>query len=148
MFPKNNPWTKIFSLLWCSYLELCSWQCWLKLCNWLIKKNVPKDCSCFQTMTYLHDSATFWCIHASVVIMLNLYKDGYTCIYMCICVFLRYTYGIHVNERKSIKLKEFQHSALFLLCTPKNNIFGIIDIGAHKPWWLHVPFARFYVFHV
>ena len=33
-------------------------------------KNVSKDCSCSQTMTYLHDSATFWCIYASVVIML------------------------------------------------------------------------------
>ena len=65
-----------------------------------------------------------------------------THVYVCAYVFfLRYTYDIHVHERKSIKLKEFQHSALFQLCTPKNNLFGIIDIGAHKPWWLHVPFA-------
>ena len=124
-------------------------------------KSVSKDCSCFQTMTYLHDSATFWCINTLVVIMLNLYKDVYTCICMCICVPAVHI-DIHVHERKSIKLKDFQHSALFLLEALKknkktalhskkqkqNNLFGIIDIGAHKPWWLHVPFARFYIFHV
>ena len=111
-------------------------------------KNVSKDCSCFQTMTYLHDSATYWCIDASVVIMLNLYKDVYTCICMCMCVLLE----VHIWHTCAWK-EEHWIKRVPALCTVsalhyKNNLFGIVDIGAHKPWWLHVPFGRFYMFHI
>ena len=64
--------------------------CGARIRNYVLD-NVDSDCAIglfkkrFQTMTYLHDSATFWCINASV---LNLYKDVYTCICMCICVLL------------------------------------------------------------
>ena len=100
-------------------------------------KSVSRDC--FQTSTYVHDSATFWCIYASVVIMLNLYNDVYTCICLCICVLLEvHIFASMCTQGRALNY-EFQHSALFLYCTPKticlvyNWYWGTYDIMASRP---------------
>ena len=100
-------------------------------------RNASKDCTCFQTMTLLHDSAIL--IHGSI--NGNDAFSMYRCVDRYIC---GYSYAwknvFYTGRAPALCTVSVLHSL--------NNLLGIIDIGAHKPLWLQAPFARFYIFHV
>ena len=67
----------------------------------------------------------------------------YSCVYMYMHVCIYGTYmGIYVHEKSVLYRKS--SSTVFALHS-KNNLLGIIDIGAYKPGWLQAHFARFYI---
>ena len=102
--------TKKFSkLLWCSYLELCSWWCGLELCYRPIQ-----ECN------------------ASLVIISNLCIVAFTRICMCIYVsFEVYMLTCSWRNLKCITLKEFPYSALTvsLLHQKKPTHYGDVVMG-------------------
>ena len=109
-------------------------------------RNASEDCSCFQTMTLLHDSAI---MHGSVNgnDAFSVYKCVNMYMYMHVC-HMRYLCGYTCAWKKV-----FYTGRPPALCTvsvlhSQNNLLCIIDIGAHKPLWLQAPFTRFYMFHV
>ena len=81
-FQRTNYRQKPIKLLWCSYLELCSWQCWLKLCNWLLK-------NLLRLFLFSNDGIFTWLgnflMHYCISINHVKFVDVYTCICMCMC---------------------------------------------------------------
>ena len=84
-------------------------------------RNASKDCSCFQTMTLLHDSAIL--IHGSINgnDAFSMYRCVNMHMYMHMCAIRGIFVGIHAHERTCFILEELQHSALFLFCTPQQS---------------------------